>query len=406
MAEPTLYRGQGIVSIAERSPNGEPLGFTDLGNCPRFEVRSMVKRSEHRENRTGREFIDAIVESGANCQIYMELDSTAGVNLYRLLYGQIEDLPAGVVENEPITLWHGKGSITNHVGLISWLGLRDQSGGLLIQRTPDQPLAWTVVWDGTYFYSNNHGLQTDQIVRLLGVSVLPFTIGQDYYAIPIDSNSFQLTDTPSATVAIGGDRVFINNEPVVIGSGTPIVGGATFSALLLGVYDYTVDLKSGAITLPSTSRLNNGQTTWASYAFASAERLYGFVKPAYPVTLLFRGKNTANNDRPLRVKIHRVKLDPTTAWQLIGQTFQRFEVEGLVLLDDRHPDLFKADFWSSLVVPPPPPAPTYNFANINPEAIDDYAVLIGFANIDPGALDDYAIVPIGFANVNAEAIAL
>ena len=405
MVEPTLYRGQGIVSIAERSPNGEPLGFTDLGNCPRFEVRPIVKRSEHRENRTGREFIDAIVESGANCQIYMELDSTAGVNLYRLLYGQIEDLPAGVVENEPITLWHGKGSITNHVGLISWLGLRDQSGDLLIQRTPDQPLAWTVVWDGTYFYSNNHGLQTDQIVRLLGVSVLPFTIGQDYYAIPIDSNSFQLTDTPK-TVAIDGDLVSINNEPVVIGSATAIVGGATFSALLLGVYDYTVDLKSGAITLPSTSRLNNGQTTWASYAFASAERLYGFVKPAYPVTLLFRGKNTANNDRPLRVKIHRVKLDPTTAWQLIGQTFQRFEVEGLVLLDDRHPDLFKADFWSSLVVPPPPPAPTYNFANINPEAIDDYAVLIGFANIDPGALDDYAIVPIGFANVNAEAIAL
>ena len=77
-----------------------------------------------------------------------------------------------------------------------------------------------------------------------------------------------------------------------------------------------------------------------------------------------------------------------------------------MLLDDRHPDLFKADFWSSLVVPPPPPAPTYNFANINPEAIDDYAVLIGFANIDPGALDDYAIVPIGFANVNADAIAL
>ena len=385
MAEPTLYRGQGIVSIAERSPNGEPLGFTDLGNCPRFEVRPIVKQAEHRENRTGREFIDAIVESGANCQIYMELDSTAGVNLYRLLYGQIEDLPAGVMENEPITLWHGKGSITNHIGLISWLGLRDQSGDLLIQRTPDQPLAWTVVWDGTYFYSNNHGLQTDQIVRLLGVSVLPFTIGQDYYAIPIDSNSFQLTDTVS---------------------GAAIVGGATFSALLLGVYDYTVDLKSGAITLPSTSRLNNGQTTWASYAFASAERLYGFVKPAYPVTLLFRGMNTANNDRPLRVTIHRVKLDPTTAWQLIGQTFQRFEVEGLVLLDDRHPDLFKADFWSSLVVPPPPPAPTYNFANINPEAIDDYAVLIGFANIDPGALDDYAIVPIGFANVNAEAIAL
>ena len=383
MAEPTLYRGQGIVSIAERSPNGEPLGFTDLGNCPRFEVRPLVKRAEHRESRSGHNFLDAIVESGANCQISLELDSTAGVNLYRLLYGKLEDLPAGVVENEPITLWRGKGSIVAHIGLISWLGLRDESGNLLIQRTPDQPLAWTILWDGTYFYSNKHGLQADQIVRLLGVSVAPFTVGQDYYAIPIDSNSFQLTDT------IGG---------------AAIVGGATFSALLLGVYDYQVDLKSGAITLPSTSRLTNGTTAWASYAFASAERLYGFVKPAYPVTLLFRGLNTANNDRPLRVKIHRVKLDPTTAWQLIGQTFQRFEVEGLVLLDDRHADLFTAEFWSSLVTPPPPPAPTYNFANINPEAIDDFAVPIGFANIDPDTLEDFAIVSMSFANIDSEAM--
>jgi hypothetical protein len=114
--------------------------------------------------------------------------------------------------------------------------------------------------------------------------------------------------------------------------------------------------------------------------------------------------NTANNDRPLRVKIHRVKVDPTTAWQLIGQTFQRFEVEGLVLLDHRHPDLFKADFWSDLVVPPPPPAPTYNFANINPEAIDDFVVRMSFANIDAGAVQDYLIVSMSFANIDAGAI--
>jgi len=383
MLEPTLYRGQGVVSIAERSPNGEPLGFTDLGNCPRFEVRPLVTRAEHRENRTGRGFMDAIVETGANCQIYLELDSSAGVNLYRLLYGQLENIPTGVVENEPIVLWSGKGSITNHIGLISWLGLRDASGDLLIQRTPDQPLAWTVVWDGTYFYSNKHGLQTDQVVRLLGVSVLPFTVGSDYYAIPIDSNSFQLTDTPS---------------------GTAIVGGAPFSALLLGVYDYQVDLKSGAVTLPSTSRLSSGQTAWATYVYASAEKLYGFVTPAYPVTLLFRGKNTANNDRPLRVKIHRVKLDPTAAWQLIGQNFQRFEVEGLVLKDDRYSDLFEAEFWSNIFVPPPPPPPTYNFVNINPEAIDDYAVVINFVNINPEAIDDYPLISMRFANIDPEAI--
>ncbi|MFZ9737741.1 MAG: hypothetical protein ACO3EZ_07005, partial [Prochlorotrichaceae cyanobacterium] len=378
MTETLLYRGQGVVSAAERSPSGEPLGFTDLGNCPRFEIRPLVTQIEHRENRTGSGFLDAIVETGLNCQVQLELDSTAGDNLYRLLYGKLENIPAGVIQNEPVTLWTGKASTLQHLGLVSWFGLRDQAGELLIQRTPDRPLAWTVVWDGQYFYSNSHGLQADQPVRLLGVNISPFNLGQDYYAIPIDTNQFQLTDTIAAP---------------------PIVGGSTFTGLAIGIYDYQVDLKTGTITLPSTSRISNGKTAWANYAYANAERLYGFVTPSQPVTLLFRGKNTYS-DRPLRVRIHRVKLDPTTAWQLIGESWSRFEVEGLVLLDKRHPNLFTADFWSDLYIPPPPPPPTYNYANINPEAIDDYAVPIGFANIDPELMNDYPLTRIRFANID------
>lgn len=381
MTETLLYRGQGVVSVAERSPSGEALGFTDLGNCPRFEVRPLVTQIEHRENRTGNGFLDAIVETGLNCQVRLELDSTAGDNLYRLLYGKLENIPAGIIQNEPVTLWTGKASTLQHLGIISWFGLRDQAGELLIQRTPDRPVAWTVVWDGQYFYSNSHGLQADQPVRLLGVNISPFNLGQDYYAIPIDTNQFQLTAT------IGG---------------AAIVGGSTFTGLAIGIYDYQVDLTTGTITLPSTSRISNGQTAWANYAYANAEKLYGFVTPSHPVTLLFRGKNTIS-DRPLRVRIHRVKLDPTTDWQLIGESWSRFEVEGLVLLDKRHPNLFTADFWSDIFIPPPPPPPTYNYANINPEAIDDYAVPIGFANIDPEPMEDY-LTRIRFANIDPSAI--
>jgi len=381
MTETLLYRGQGVVSVAERSPSGEALGFTDLGNCPRFEVRPLVTQIEHRENRTGNGFLDAIVETGLNCQVRLELDSTAGDNLYRLLYGKLENIPAGIIQNEPVTLWTGKASTLQHLGIISWFGLRDQAGELLIQRTPDRPVAWTVVWDGQYFYSNSHGLQTDQPVRLLGVNISPFNLGQDYYAIPIDTNQFQLTAT------IGG---------------AAIVGGSTFTGLAIGIYDYQVDLTTGTITLPSTSRISNGQTAWANYAYANAEKLYGFVTPSHPVTLLFRGNNTIS-DRPLRVRIHRVKLDPTTDWQLIGESWSRFEVEGLVLLDKRHPNLFTADFWSDIFIPPPPPPPTYNYANINPEAIDDYAVPIGFANIDPEPMEDY-LTRIRFANIDPSAI--
>ena len=405
MTETLLYRGQGVVSVAERSPSGEALGFTDLGNCPRFEVRPLVTQIEHRENRTGNGFLDAIVETGLNCQVRLELDSTAGDNLYRLLYGKLENIPAGIIQNEPVTLWTGKASTLQHLGIISWFGLRDQAGELLIQRTPDRPVAWTVVWDGQYFYSNSHGLQTDQPVRLLGVNISPFNLGQDYYAIPIDTNQFQLTATigGAAIVASINDPVLINNDPVLINNDPVFIGsGSTFTGLAIGIYDYQVDLTTGTITLPSTSQISNGQTAWANYAYANAEKLYGFVTPSHPVTLLFRGNNTIS-DRPLRVRIHRVKLDPTTDWQLIGESWSRFEVEGLVLLDKRHPNLFTADFWSDIFIPPLPPPPTYNYANINPEAIDDYAVPIGFANIDPEPMEDY-LTRIRFANIDPSAI--
>ena len=45
------------------------------------------------------------------------------------------------------------------------------------------------------------------------------------------------------------------------------------------------------------------------------------------------------------------------------------------------------------------------FANINPEAIEDIILLgLGFANVDATQGDDYTIVPLGFANINAAAM--
>ena len=45
------------------------------------------------------------------------------------------------------------------------------------------------------------------------------------------------------------------------------------------------------------------------------------------------------------------------------------------------------------------------FANINPEAIEDIILLgLGFANVNATQEDDYTIVPMGFANINAAAM--
>ena len=76
------YQGRGVVSIAERSQNGEPLGFTNLGGCSELTLSLRVHQKKHLAIVDGRWDTDYIAEQ---CEVLgsMRLDVSAKENLSR-----------------------------------------------------------------------------------------------------------------------------------------------------------------------------------------------------------------------------------------------------------------------------------------------------------------------------------
>lgn len=66
----TLYAlGKGVLSIADYDSACAALSWTDLGNCPRFEVEVTEEILDHHSSRSGARNLDktVILEVGYNC---------------------------------------------------------------------------------------------------------------------------------------------------------------------------------------------------------------------------------------------------------------------------------------------------------------------------------------------------
>lgn len=383
MNDPTvLYRGQGYVLLADIAPNGLPTGYLDLGNCPRIEIRSESTQFAHTESRSGKGATDAIIEK-ANSKVSLQLDSTAGLNLYRYLYGTLVQEEGRNVENEPVILYGGGESTLEHIALESWTGLFDHTGQAWIPRIPGERSIWGASSDGEWFNSSGHGLVANTLVQLTG-GQFPFVSGANYYVVNPEPDRLQLSLEPD---------------------GTPVTGAIPFSCLLQRVSDYQVDLRTGTIKLTLTSRIQSGERCWASYSFASNERIFGFTRPNRDVALLFKGLNTATEDA-VRVTVHRVRLDPAQSWPLIGQGFTTFDVEGSVLWNGRNA-LLDIEQPSNIVVYVPPPY-IPNFVNVGADFLEDIgAIPLGFVNAaDMTDFTNVSLVNVFMANPNLPVLGL
>lgn len=365
MNDPTiLYRGQGYILVSDIGPNGLPQGYLDLGNCPKIEIRSDSTRFAHVESRSGKGATDAIVEKAAS-SVSIQLDSTAGLNLYRYLYGTIAQEQGRMVENEPVCLYSVGESTLEHIAIESWVGLFDAAGQPWIPWVSGQRTIWGATYDGEWFISDSHGIDPDLLIRLTG-GQFPFVSGANYYVVEPTHSRFRLSLEPS---------------------GEPVSGSEPFSCLVQRVTDYRLWMLAGTIGLTSTTRIHDGERCWASYSFASNERIYGFTRPNRAVALMFKGLNTATEDA-IRIMVHRVRLDPAQSWPLIGQGFATFDVEGLVLWDGYNA-MFDVEQPSKTVVYVEPPY-VPNFVNIGSEFLDDFGFQLSFVNA--GDIESFALV--------------
>ena len=318
-ADPTrLYRGQGILLLADRDSAGRPTGFTDMGNCPELTLSPTIERIEHEESRTGRNFKDAYIERMTQVTGTMTLESTAQQNLIRYFYGTTTPMAGATVSNEVVNGYKGKEMPLEQINLISFTSLTDAAGTTTYTKDPGtDPNVYISSFDATTdtFTANNHGLANNTRVWI-SAGTLPtgFSASTNYYVIAAAANTFQLSATQ---------------------------GGAAINASSAGAgiqvtvqYDYAVELGTGVIKFYPGATFTEGASLRANYVAGSSEITYAFTSANRDVVLLFNGLNTAESDAPVRVKVFKARLDPVQSWSLINQEFNQFQISFECLYDD------------------------------------------------------------------------
>jgi len=136
------------------------------------------------------------------------------------------------------------------------------------------------------------------------------------------------------TGAIGnpqpGDVFFTKNMNI---SSLVVKDSAGSPVTLVAGTNYTADLVTGQITFLTGSFTGPLRATYSKPTTAN-ESVTIFTAPITKErALLFRGLNTADANKAVRVELYKVIFDPVQNFDLINDEFGTFELEGSVLLD-------------------------------------------------------------------------
>lgn len=114
-----------------------------------------------------------------------------------------------------------------------------------------------------------------------------------------------------------------------------VVTGAGGTPVYTAGVDYVLNAAMGLIEILPGVTIVDGQLLEVDYTFAAQNHLN--TNPANTdYSIMFAGKNTANNDKQTRVEIYKVRLDPTVP-PLITEEEAEFPLTGRVLLDSLRP---------------------------------------------------------------------
>lgn len=147
------------------------------------------------------------------------------------------------------------------------------------------------------------------------------------------------TNSTGASVTLNGTSVLftkhlnVNTSPAIVVKQGATAGGAT--TLTLGTH-YTYNYTTGQITFTdgSPTTIASGSNVYVTYtplAWSGAMMLKNAINK--PRAFLFRGLNTVDTNRPVRVELFNVVLDPAKSFDVLTEEFASFQVEGSVLYD-------------------------------------------------------------------------
>lgn len=102
------YSGQGVVMLAQRDANGNPTGFTPIGNVSDLKVSIGVSTLEHKESQTGQRATDLRLTTETKCSLSMTVENFISANLADALRGADTVVAASTATDIPVKAYLGK----------------------------------------------------------------------------------------------------------------------------------------------------------------------------------------------------------------------------------------------------------------------------------------------------------
>lgn len=89
------YSGQGVVMLAKRDANGNPMGFSPIGNVSDLKISVGVSTLEHKESHTGQRATDLRLTTETKCSLSMTVENFISANLADALRGSDTEVAGG-----------------------------------------------------------------------------------------------------------------------------------------------------------------------------------------------------------------------------------------------------------------------------------------------------------------------
>jgi hypothetical protein len=100
--------------------------------------------------------------------------------------------------------------------------------------------------------------------------------------------------------------------------------------------DYTVDLKSGMVTILEAGDIPDNSDVRANYVAGAAERVNGFTSPNKELYLIYNGVNLAEDRKPFKLEVFRARFQPAKTLDLItpNNAIANLELDFTALYED------------------------------------------------------------------------
>lgn len=109
------YSGQGVVMLAQRDANGNPTGFTSLGNVSDLKISIGVSTLEHKESQTGQRATDLRLTTETKASLSMTVENFISANLADALRGADTEIAGGTATDVAVKAYLGKVISLPHV---------------------------------------------------------------------------------------------------------------------------------------------------------------------------------------------------------------------------------------------------------------------------------------------------